>query len=250
MTEAALPLVVTAVFVGAAAQRITGVGFALTVAPFLVLAYGPFSGVLVLNLIAAVSALLLAVRTFRDIEWRKYLALLWPALLGIPAGAWVASVTPTAWLEVAVGAFLLISLGVSVLARRLAARADGTGTRSVAGFLTGALSASVGVGGPALTIYAVLSRWEHRSFVATAQPYLMSTAFGSFVTKLTLAPGGLPEVEWWFWLLIGTAMIAGLGTGDVASRRLPAQAVRYAVLGVAAAGGVITGVRGVLNLLS
>ncbi len=38
-------LVLAAVFVGAVAQRVTGLGFALVVSPVLVILLGPFDGV-------------------------------------------------------------------------------------------------------------------------------------------------------------------------------------------------------------
>jgi uncharacterized membrane protein YfcA len=250
MTEWAIPLVAAAVFVGATAQRVTGVGFALVVAPFLVLAYGPLSGVLVLNLIAAVSALILMVRSRKTIDWRLYRGLAVPALAGIPLGAWVAGVMPTAWLEIAVGFFLLIALSVSAVVGRLAARVTGTTARTAAGFLAGGLSASVGVGGPALTVYAVMTRWEHGSFVATVQPFFVTIALGSFLTKLSFAPERMPDPAWWAWLLIAVAMISGFRAGDAVSRVLPTRTARLAVIGIAVAGGVFTSARGLSALLA
>jgi uncharacterized membrane protein YfcA len=48
--------VLVAVFVGAVAQRVTGLGFALVVAPVLVILLGPFDGVMIVNLCSVLSA--------------------------------------------------------------------------------------------------------------------------------------------------------------------------------------------------
>ena len=42
-------LVIAAVLIGSSMQRITGMGFALVAAPFLVLLLGPIDGVIVVN---------------------------------------------------------------------------------------------------------------------------------------------------------------------------------------------------------
>ena len=95
MSAGWLPLlgVAAAVAVGAATQRVTGLGFSLVSAPFLVLLLGPFAGVLVANVLGvAVSSLVLA-QLWRDVDLRRALLLTVPALVagfvGAVANAWV-----------------------------------------------------------------------------------------------------------------------------------------------------------------
>ena len=47
---------------------------------------------------------------------------------------------------------------------------DNTGLRAGTGLLTGFTNAVAGVGGPPLTAYALISRWDPRPFAATIQP--------------------------------------------------------------------------------
>ena len=251
MSDLALGLlfVLPAVFLGSATQRITGVGFAQVAAPFLVIAYGPFSGVLVVNLIAVVSAAIVIARLWRDIEWRQFFGLALPAALGIPAGAWLASNLPSAPLEVLVGVLLLASLIVSLFAGRISKVTRHGGLRSAAGFLGGAMSASVGVGGPALTVYAVLTRWEHRGFRATVQPFFLTTGAASFLTKFFFAPERFAQLDWWTWLAMGLALVLGLVAGDFAARRISAPIARVAVIAIAFAGALTAVGRGTVELL-
>lgn len=56
------------IFVAAAAQRIAGMGFALLLSPFMVLIFGPHSGILLVNLIAAISSSIMFSRVWRDVD--------------------------------------------------------------------------------------------------------------------------------------------------------------------------------------
>lgn len=76
-------LVLGAVVMGAGMQRITGMGFALVAAPFLVLLLGPVEGVVLVNVCGAVTAGAIIVRVVRDIDWKRYAALTASAVLGI-----------------------------------------------------------------------------------------------------------------------------------------------------------------------
>jgi len=64
-------LVLAAVVMGAGMQRITGMGFALVAAPFLVLLLGPVEGVVLVNLCGAVTAGAIIFRVVRDIDFAK-----------------------------------------------------------------------------------------------------------------------------------------------------------------------------------
>ena len=75
---------------GAIAQRVSGMGFALVVAPVLVLLIGPFDGVLMVNICGAASALMVVTRVWREISWKHYFLLAIPAVaaLLVKDGAW------------------------------------------------------------------------------------------------------------------------------------------------------------------
>lgn len=73
MSSSAVTLlgVSAAVFLGAATQRITGVGFALVASPFIVLILGGFEGVLVVNLLGTIASTLIYLQVRRDADLRR-----------------------------------------------------------------------------------------------------------------------------------------------------------------------------------
>lgn len=76
-------LVLVAVLVGASMQRITGMGFALVAAPFLVPLLGPVDGVILVNLCSVLTAAIILTRVVRDVDWRRAGVLALFALVGI-----------------------------------------------------------------------------------------------------------------------------------------------------------------------
>jgi uncharacterized membrane protein YfcA len=109
--------VLVAVFVGAVAQRVTGLGFALVVAPVLVILLGPFDGVMIVNLCSVLSASLVLSAVWRDVEWRRYRLLAGPAVVGIVPGALLAYLLPEPALEIGIGGLLVAALTTSLALR-------------------------------------------------------------------------------------------------------------------------------------
>ncbi|ADB77512.1 sulfite exporter TauE/SafE family protein [Geodermatophilus obscurus] len=234
-----------AVAVGAGTQRITGLGFALVAAPFLVLLLGPFAGVLVVNVLGVAASVLVLVQVRRDVELRRGLLLSAPALVAVVPGAWVARHTAPAVLQVLVGGCVVVAL-LAVLAagrRTGAGPASGTGTAPalLAGAASGFMNATAGVGGPALTVYAVATRWPQRAFAATAQ--LCFTVVGS----ATVAAKGLPSLPVADWAVAAAALGVGLVAGTALAAHVSPTRARTAALSLALVGGVATVVDGVLG---
>ncbi len=228
------------VMLGALTQRVTGIGFALICAPLLVLIAGPFQGVVLANLLSlAVSALVFATH-WRDVEWRKGLLLVVPALLAIPVGAYVARTVPPAPLMVVIGLLVIAALGAVVVSRN-ARILRGTSGAVTAGAASGFMNVTAGVGGPAIVMYAVSTKWEHRKFVATFQFYSIFTNLASLVAK-----GGLPHVSSAALVVSFGALAVGLVGGEFLARHVDHELARRLAVGLALAGAVFTVVKGVL----
>ncbi|MDH6237710.1 sulfite exporter TauE/SafE family protein [Cryobacterium sp. CG_9.6] len=241
-------LVLAAVFIGSSLQRITGMGFGLVAAPFMVLLLGPVEGVMLVNICAAVtaSAILLRVRT--HIDWHRYRGLVGFALLGILPGAFVLQFVSVAWLEICIGVLVAAALTVSINLKRATLR-DSRRNRAVAGLASGFMNATAGVGGPAVSVYAIATLWPHRSFAATMQPYFLTLALASVAAKLATGSAGLPDLPIWAWVAVGVACLAGLGLGEGLARVVEAPAARRLLVIVAYVGSVLTVGRGLLELL-
>lgn len=242
-----LPVVVS-VLVGAFAQRITGMGFALIAAPALVILLGPFDGVVLVNLCAVLSSLLILPRVWGLIEWSRFGWLVVPALAGTVAGALVAARLPGPVLQLGVGVLVVVALTVSLIVTRTEHVATGRTPAIVAGAASGFMNAAAGVGGPALSVYAVSTRWPQAAFAATAQPYFVVIGVASLVGKLGATGWALPELEPGSWPFVIGALLVGLALGELLHRRIPHRAARIAVIVIAYAGGIAAIVDGATEL--
>ncbi|WP_243437399.1 sulfite exporter TauE/SafE family protein [Streptomyces sp. FH025] len=229
------------VLLGASVQRLAGIGFALVAAPVLVLMLGPNGGVTLANFAAgAISAVGLATG-WRQVRPAAMLPLLLAAVCTVPAGAWVASAVPTPGLLIGIGllvstAALLVIWGVRADALR------GVGGALVAGATSGFMNSAAGVGGPAVSLYALNSGWTAREFVPNAQLY------GTVVNAFSLAAKGLPGLSRPAWGLVAVALAGGMAIGALLAARVPERRARMVVLGLALAGGLTTLVKGVYGL--
>jgi uncharacterized membrane protein YfcA len=228
-----------AVLLGATTQRVTGLGFALVSSPLLVLVLGPFQGVLLSNLLSLVANLVVLTMTWRMVQVRRALTLAVPALLLVPPGALVARALPAPVLQVVVGALVIVGMLLARYGGRWFA-VRGTAGALAAGAASGFMNATAGVGGPALALYAMGSRWEHRRFVASAQLYFAVLNVGSVLAK------GLPSVGAGRLLSALLALGVGISIGQRLTARVrPASAMR-AVVALSVAGAAATVLKGAL----
>lgn len=241
MTGLETALLAVAVLLGAATQRATGLGFALVAAPFLVLLTGPAVGVSLSNALSASLCALVLARTWRRALWREVAVLAVPALLAIPLGVLVVRTLPEGPLLIAIGALAVGAVVVVALGRRrqlLPGRRSGV----LAGALAGFMNVTAGVGGPMVTAYAVSRSWPLPVFIPTAQATLL------VVNLASLAGKGLPALGPVAWTVSGVALVAGLGAGELVTRRLDAARGLQLVIAVALAGGTATVVRGLAEV--
>lgn len=241
-------LMVLAVLAGVAANRIAGLGFALIVAPALILLLGPFEGVFLVNICGTISAALVVTRVWRHIDWRKFAMLTVPSLVTIVPGIWVSVRYAGPGLQIGIGAFLIVALTVSLIVRRSYRRVNPKPSAVISGATAGFTAATAGVGGPPVSVHAVITRWDQRSFAATLQPYFVVTGIATVAGKIIASPGGLPSYEWWLWAVLVVSMVAGLGLGELLSRWVSASAARVTVIALAYLGAALAVVEGVRGL--
>ena len=226
-----------AVVLAAATQRVTGVGFALVSAPLLVLGAGPVTGVLLANALSLATNLVVLAQTWREVEFRRVLLLVIPAVVCVPLGQALARTLPQAPLIIGIGVLVLAGLAAVQFLPRLEALA-GTAGMVGAGALSGFMNVTAGVGGPAIALYAAASRWEHQRFVGSIQLYfaLLNTA--------SIAAKGFPSLPARQVALLTAALALGLLIGRWAAMRLSVVRARQATLGLAAFGALATIIKG------
>ncbi|WP_316520032.1 sulfite exporter TauE/SafE family protein [Kitasatospora brasiliensis] len=229
------------VLLGASVQRLAGIGFALVAAPVLVLLLGPGDGVRLANLASCVISALGLLGSWRQVRLPAMLPLILAAACTVPAGAWVAAKVPAPGLLVGIGA--LVSLASLLVLRGVRAAAlRGTGGALVAGATSGFMNSAAGVGGPAVSLYALNTGWTTREFVPNAQFY------GVVVNAFSLAAKGAPTLSATAWWLVAAALAGGAAIGRLLAARVPERRARMVVLGLALAGGLTTLAKGVWGL--
>ncbi|UYY83584.1 sulfite exporter TauE/SafE family protein (plasmid) [Arthrobacter sp. YA7-1] len=241
-------LLILAVLMGSAMQRLTGLGFALVAAPFLVLLIGPVNGVILVNICGAVTSASVLVRVFRHVQWRKYAVLAPSALIGIIPGAVIVHYVPGAWLELSVGALVILSLTIG-LTLRSPRRRNGLPPLVLAGSVSGLMNTTAGVGGPALSVYAIMTRWEQIPFAATMQPYFLTIGITSVTAKLLAQPSSMPQLPPWIWVSMAGAIVLGLFAGEALAKRMPAKSARRLMVLLAYIGSIAAAARGIWELL-
>ncbi|ANC29672.1 Sulfite exporter TauE/SafE [Isoptericola dokdonensis DS-3] len=249
-----LALLVLAILVGGALQRVTGMGFGLVAGPFIVLIVGPLEGVLFVNLAGAIASTVILGRVVRDVEWAKFGWLLASSLVvTVPAALLLRDVSAPV-LEITVGAIVILAMTLAVVTSRLRAhgthvvRPDARWPLTLTGMSSGVGSVAAGIGGPPVAVYAVLSDWEPKKFAATAQPYFAANALAALTAKLVLADASFPALDPWQWVVVMAAILGGLGIGEVLAPRVSAARTRQVLVALAYVGGAATLVRGAVGL--
>jgi uncharacterized membrane protein YfcA len=241
MGSGAVALACGTVFLGAVTQRMTGLGFALVAAPLLVAVLGPTDGVLLGNILSAVMCVIVLATAWRHTRWRRAALMTAPALIAIPAGAWVVHHVPPAPLTILVGSLALVAVLVTAFAQRFRLLPGRAGAVT-AGALAGFMNVTAGVGGPALAIHSISERWNRETFLGTGQVFLL------VINCLSIATKRFPTVSGGLWLGSAVALAAGAVVGHFVSRLVPGGVGRVLVLALAAIGSASALVRGIRGL--
>lgn len=235
-----------AMLVGAVTQRITGMGFALLCAPFIVLLLGPEQGVTLSNL-CGVAMGGIAVLTARGrLDWGMVGKLSAGAAFGVVAGTVIALTVDRRILMMVIGCIVVMSMAaIAVLSERRSVRLPAQSVYA-AGVLSGLFSATSGVGGPPISAWAVTSRATPPNFALSIQPYFALTAGGAVAAKLALGgPNTFPMLTAAEWLVVAGSVAAGWAIGARLQPRLSRVLVRRLLLIIATIGGISLIVGGV-----
>lgn len=234
-------LVAAAVLVGAGTQRITGMGFALMASPFLVLVLGVDDGVGTSQVLTLVTSIIVLTQLWRSVEWTKAALLFLAALVGIVPGVWLTRQLEPPVLAIVIGGLVIVAL-VAVLLDERARVFTGTAGGASAGFLSGFMNVTAGVGGPPIVLYRLSTDWPHTPYVATVQVYFVG------LNTASLAARGRPELDGATWLAVLVALVAGLIVGDRLAHHVTDAQARVMIVVVALGGAISTVLKGIVGL--
>ncbi|ASE56128.1 sulfite exporter TauE/SafE family protein [Corynebacterium sp. MSK032] len=241
----AFVFIVATIFVGALMQRIAGMGLGLLGGPVLSLVAGPVAGILIINVLASVNAIMQTISVRENVDWKKFW-LIGPVMaLGALPGAWVVHNTPSGPLQVLVGGLVLLALLVtSVMPQRM--RVDGPQYAVASGVAGGFMNTLAGIAGPAITVYAQASRWPAQTFAATLQPlFFVSGALSLLFKEISGDVSVFATTPVILWPLCLVAMIVGIFLGTRVSRRVPIVQARKLAVILATTGAAVTMFRGI-----
>lgn len=230
------------VLLGSTTQRVAGIGFGLVASPMLMLLLGPLQGVVVTNVFGLGTALVAYLGVVRQVEYRRILPIAAAAAVAIVPAALLARSLTGPHLSIVAGCLVLLALSISVAARRIRGLDRWPGL-VVAGAAGGAMNVLAGVGGPAVTAYAIAARWEHKAFVTSMQGYLVIVCAVSLVVRGEWPTLTLPE-----WVVAAAALVVGALVGSHAAKRMDLRAGRIACVAVASLGGIAVIVTGIVRL--
>ncbi|HET6816360.1 MAG TPA: TSUP family transporter [Mycobacteriales bacterium] len=224
-----LVLAAIAVAAGAAAQSVSGIGFALVGGPLLFTVFGAREGVRVAVVLSMLVNIGVLAREHRAVMWRRVLPVLVTALAATPLLVHLLADAHPRVLRAAAG--VVIVVGAALVA---AGRTADTGV--VGGVVAGLASATMNVlasaGGPAVAVYAAGARWDPGRVRATLQAYFLA------LNVVTLATLGLPHWSAGQAAVLVGCLLAGSAAGAWMVGRVSPTRARTVTLALAAAGGL------------
>jgi len=230
-------LAAVAVGLGSLAQTVTGFGFSLVSAPFLLAAYRAPEGVRLNLLLSAGLNILLLQRERRAVDGRAALRLLGPALAVVVPAAYVVRRVARGPLTAVAGLVCLVGVATMARGRRIGALTGRSGT-AAAGAIGGAMNVVAGMSGPPVVLFAVNAGWRPEQVRPTLQLYFL----GLNVAALALL--GRPHH---FPVALAGGFAAGVVAGAGLARRPSDRAVRAGALLLAGAGSVLAVGRGLTS---
>lgn len=235
--------------IATALQRITGLGFAMLSAPFAVVVLGTHQGIMLITALAIVASAIMLPRMWADIDWGRVGWIGIPMMLAIPVAAWIGTFIDGAIIYLLVGVVVIIGLGAAVLMRQTAKPLDGRVAQTVTGVSAGISGVLAGVGGPALTIFGVISRWPIASFAASLQPIWIMCSVAILSSRSILMGSTLPDWSWWMWVIAALGIGVGMWIGERALGKVNDRTVFGLVVVLAMTGAVLSVITGVMELL-
>jgi uncharacterized membrane protein YfcA len=227
-------LAALAVAVGVAAQAVTGFGFSLVSAPFLIAAYRAPTGVQLNLLLSMAVNLAVLSREHRHADRRAALLLLAPALVAIIPAAYAVRRLSPGPLTVAAGLVCLAAVAALAAGGRLPRVTGWTGTTLV-GLLSGAMNVIAGISGPPVVLFALNAQWPPQRTRPTMQLFFLG------LNVMTLVSLGWPHQ-------LPAGPVIGFAIGWLAARffghRPSPTAIRRGTLILAAAGSALAIIRG------
>ncbi|MDO5537381.1 MAG: sulfite exporter TauE/SafE family protein [Desulfovibrionaceae bacterium] len=217
---------------------VTGMGGPLLALPLM----APFvelpTIILVACFVSVPSDILVTIRFFKYIDWKKAWLLSIGSLPGVWAGVLVLKHVPLFWMQLGLGVLLLVFLAWQLLASEEGASEDWDSRAGLlaCGAASGFFNGSVGLAGPPLAVCAWKCNWD-KDTARGVFGFVFVVAVAATVV-LDLWHGLVTETVWWHILVALPAMLIGMAAGLPASKRISQALFRRVLLLVVLAGAL------------
>jgi len=242
-----LPLLGLGIVFGTMSQRVSGMGFALLMAPLFVIAFGAYEGILLMNIGGAFSSAVMLTRVWRHVNWRKFWALLGASIPGAAIGAYVATQLDGATLQVMVGVLLVVGLATLQQTKPVGGLSNERRGTFIAGLASGFTNGTAGFGSPAIAIYALYTRWDQQSFAATLQPLFIVMSLSAFTLKTAIS-GRSPSLEWWIYPVMIILILVGSVLGERVREFIMEDGIKRMVIALCYIGAISATLNGVWKM--
>jgi uncharacterized membrane protein YfcA len=239
VTPAQIALALALTVVGAAIQGSVGIGFAVIVAPILLL-YAPefVPGPIVLA--AMLLVILMAVRERRDVIVRDLSAATFGRVLGTIPAAYVISALPKSVYELLFGALVMLGVFVSMMGWHIPPTRRNVCFASI---LSGFMSTVSSVGGPPMALV-----YQHEEGPRIRATISAIFTIGGFITLSGLWwAGRFHTTEFLLGLILMPGVVAGFLISRYTTARIDAEHVRPALLSASALCAIVVIVRALVT---
>jgi uncharacterized membrane protein YfcA len=226
--ESAPWVIALAMFAGALANSISGIGFGLVCAPLLALVLDPRQAAALTILMSCPSCAVVLVNDRRAVRLKDAALILVPGVLTAPLWAIALAKLNQPSLARAAGAAVLVSVALLAVGFR-SQRLTGITGAVVAGASASALTLMAAVGGPPVALYAMNVGWEASRTRATIQAIFLPLG------GVALIELGMPRWQASVYLPAVMGLVAGLLAGVSGARYVGPRIARNLTLLLAAA---------------
>ena len=215
---------------------VTGFGYGLVAAPFIILILPPYMAVPVVLMSWLPLALLLVADCFREINLPRIGQLYICAMVGVPAGTYVLAYADDDTMRIVISAITLLA-AVSMLRRPGRPLRRESFFLCVAGLLSGLVGGGSGITGPPVVLLGLKQQWEQRAFRADLIGYffILHASMLILYHNFGLLEQGTLTLS--LWSLPGVLMgyFAGMRLKNLVSQSL----YRYLAIGIVGLGSIL-----------
>ena len=139
-------------------RGLAGFGFALILAPMLLLILEPVTVVVVNLFLGLLSNIPVLFHSFTKVRLTKILPMMMGSLLGIPLGVWIINILAPNILKILIGVIVIIMAVLLVMGLRKTFTNERLSS-IIAGFSSGILATSTSLGGPPVVLFMHSQNW-------------------------------------------------------------------------------------------